>query len=1095
MGTMLAESTELRGGNAAGGCRRLYYLDPLETAGPEGWEAAFAGIAGLGFETVVLPPPFYPAGSGNRLLIAELDRVHPALGGGPVAPFLRRLAERARGAGLSVLLDLPFACLAAGSAAATQAGSRFGAPDLAGVRDPRRQLSTDTAPARLHDAAAAQSLGGWWGRMVSDWHELGIAGVRLLGLSDVSPTLLPTLLTGLRGAARDATLFGWGAGLDAAGRAALRGAGLDLVSGSQPWWDWRAEWLFDEAAELQGAGTLIGVPEAPFGPRLALGVHDGADLAAVLGRALSLASSIGGGWMVPSGLEFGRRQPLDPERRSFGEERAKVIDLSASIASLNETLRGRRVVGSGRRISAPGAPLLALLHTGASDPRFADRAELLLVNADPVRSIPVDPASLLPATGGAFAGFQPLDRDGPALHADAPLDVPAGAALGFVATRAQRDVRPALRPETARQAAASPRIGLEDARPCVDGGRFPVRRIAGDVVSVEVDVICDGHDQLGAVLLWRAPGSAAWQQTRLRPLGNDRWQARFPLETLGTYRYNVEAWRDAFATFRDELGKKHQAGVPVVLELREGAALVEQAAKRVGGGAGAALRALLGPDAPEARLAALLSPALATAMQAADDRPFAVRLERDVPIDCERLGAQFASWYEVFPRSMSDDPDRHGTFRDVERHLPRVRAMGFDVLYFPPIHPIGRKNRKGRNNTLTPSPSDPGSPYAIGSDSGGHDALHPELGTLAEFLHMRQAAENAGIEIAIDFAIQCSPDHPWLREHKDWFAWRPDGSIRYAENPPKKYEDIVNVDFYASGAIPGLWLALCNVVLFWCEQGVRLFRVDNPHTKPLPFWEWMIGEVRARHPDAVFLAEAFTRPKVMYRLAKVGFSQSYTYFTWRNSKRELADYLTELDTTAPRDFFRPHFFVNTPDINPVFLQTSGRPGFLIRAALAATLSGLWGVYSGFELCEGRPLPGREEYLDSEKYEIKAWDWDRPGNIVAEVAQLNAIRRANPALHTHLNVTFLAADNGAVLFYEKATADRSNVLLIAVSMDPSQPQEAAVELPLWRWSLPDQASLAVEDLVAPASFTLGGKMQRIRLTPELPYAIWRVRPSA
>ncbi len=377
---------------------------------------------------------------------------------------------------------------------------------------------------------------------------------------------------------------------------------------------------------------------------------------------------------------------------------------------------------------------------------------------------------------------------------------------------------------------------------------------------------------------------------------------------------------------------------------------------------------------------------------------------------------------------MSDDEHRHGTFRDVVRHLPRVRDMGFDVLYFPPIHPIGRKNRKGRNNTLTPGPDDPGSPYAIGSAEGGHDALHPELGTLADFQYLREQAAAHGLELAIDFAIQCSPDHPWLEQHKGWFAWRPDGTIKYAENPPKKYEDIVNVDFYAPDAIPDLWVALCEVVMHWAEQGVRLFRVDNPHTKPFPFWEWMIAEVRARYPDAIFLAEAFTRPKIMYRLAKIGFSQSYTYFTWRNHKRELQDYLVELTTTAPREFFRPHFFVNTPDINPVFLQTSGRGGFLIRAALAATLSGLWGVYSGFELCEAAPMPGKEEYLNSEKYQIRAWDWHRPGNIVAEITRLNQIRRENPALHSHLGIAFHTAYDDQVIYYARESADRSNVLL-------------------------------------------------------------------
>ena len=495
------------------------------------------------------------------------------------------------------------------------------------------------------------------------------------------------------------------------------------------------------------------------------------------------------------------------------------------------------------------------------------------------------------------------------------------------------------------------------------------------------------------------------------------------------------------------------------------------------------------------KLTAVVSPEMVALMRASDLRKFEIKSSH-VTVDAERLGASFASWYEVFPRSQSGDESRHGTFIDVIGQLPRIAEMGFDVLYFPPIHPIGRTNRKGRNNTLTPGPDDPGSPYAIGAAEGGHTALHPELGSFADFQQLREAAKGFGIELAIDFAIQCAPDHPWLKEHKEWFDWRPDGSLRYAENPPKKYEDIVNVDFYAPGATPSLWLALRDAVQFWADHGVRLFRVDNPHTKPLPFWEWMIADIRSRHPDAVFLAEAFTRPKVMYRLAKIGFSQSYTYFTWRNTKAEMEEYLTELNTEAPKDFFRPHFFVNTPDINPVFLHTSGRGGFLIRAALAATLSGLWGVYNGFELCEATPVAaGKEEYLDSEKYQLKAWDHDRPGNIVAEITRLNRIRRGNAALHSHLGVTFLAADNDQVLYFMKQAAD-GNTLLVAISLDPTAIQEATIELPLFELGIPDDGALPAEDLMRDFRFTWYGKNQTVRLNPaEQPFCIWRITPPA
>ena len=495
-----------------------------------------------------------------------------------------------------------------------------------------------------------------------------------------------------------------------------------------------------------------------------------------------------------------------------------------------------------------------------------------------------------------------------------------------------------------------------------------------------------------------------------------------------------------------------------------------------------------------AQVALLLAEDTAAAMHALDDRPFAAEHAPAVRLDAERPQAGFASWYEMFPRSATDDPARHGTFTDVIARLPAIRAMGFDVLYFPPIHPIGTTNRKGRNNALRAEPGDVGSPYAIGGPEGGYDAVHPQLGTLEDFRALVAATKDNGLEIAIDFAVQCSPDHPWLREHPDWFRWRPDGSLRYAENPPKKYEDIVNPDFYAEAAMPALWFALRDAVQFWVDQGVRIFRVDNPHTKPLPFWHWMIADIRGRRPEVIFLAEAFTRPKLMYRLAKVGFSQSYTYFTWRNTKPEIIEYLTELNAPPVRDFFRPNFFVNTPDINPPFLQTSGRPGFLIRAALACTLSGLWGMYSGFEICEAAPLPGREEYLDSEKYQIRVRDFAAPGNIVAEISALNRIRRAHAALHTHLGVTFYPAFNDQVLLYGKRTPGDRDMILVAVSLDPHGVQETAIEIPLWEWGLPDDAALAATDLMRGHRFVWSGKRQIIRLDPaDLPFAIWQVAP--
>jgi starch synthase (maltosyl-transferring) len=642
----------------------------------------------------------------------------------------------------------------------------------------------------------------------------------------------------------------------------------------------------------------------------------------------------------------------------------------------------------------------------------------------------------------------------------------------------------------------------------------------------------DGHDHLAAQLLWRAADSRQWQSAPMLHQANDRWRAQLPLQRIGRHIFAIEAWRDAFGSYCEELEKKSRAGLDLTLELEEGRLLVAQAAEAAaaadsaGGDDAKALKLIVrelaalksrDPDAlavhDAGRAGHLLAAATAAIVQRNLPRQFVARSPTEYPVDAERPAARFSSWYELFPRSQSGDEHRHGTFADVIARLPAVAAMGFDTLYFPPIHPIGRRNRKGRNNSLTPDGNDPGSPYAIGADEGGHDAIHPALGTLEDFRALRMAAAAHGLELALDFAIQCAPDHPWLKAHPDWFDWRPDGSLRYAENPPKKYEDIVNVDFYTAGAVPDLWLALRDVVLFWANEGVRAFRVDNPHTKPLPFWEWMIADIRARYPDTLFLSEAFTRPKMMYRLAKAGFSQSYTYFTWRHGKQEFTDYLTELNRAPAPDFFRPHFFVNTPDINPYFLQRSGRPGFLIRAALAATLSGLWGVYSGFELCEAQPVPGKEEYLNSEKYQIRAWDWRRPGNIVAEITQLNQLRRVNPALQTHTGVHFLNIGNGHLLAFIKATdrtveirpGDESsgatagdfgdNVVLVVINLDPFATQGGEIELPLWRFGLPDDGVLAVEDLVRGHRFDWRGKRQTIVLDPhDWPYAIWRLRPQ-
>ncbi|HEV7293528.1 MAG TPA: alpha-1,4-glucan--maltose-1-phosphate maltosyltransferase [Devosia sp.] len=645
---------------------------------------------------------------------------------------------------------------------------------------------------------------------------------------------------------------------------------------------------------------------------------------------------------------------------------------------------------------------------------------------------------------------------------------------------------------------AENRIAIEGIDPEIDGGRFPAKCVVGEAFQIQADIFGDGHDTIDAALLYRAADEDRWREVRMEFIVNDRWQASFTPDTLGLYNYTIIAWRDLYTTWRKEVAKKHAAGQNISLELEEGKRLIEAALNQTPTPSAEHCRAMercvadfCSARSDEERLGLLTTSDLIAVMHQAGRRTNLSRYERVLEVYVDRRAAAFSAWYELFPRSQSGSASKHGTFNDVIKQLPYVQDMGFDVLYFPPIHPIGKTNRKGRNNTLTPGPDDPGSPYAIGSDEGGHDALHPELGSFEDFANLVEAARRHGLEVAIDFAIQCSPDHPWIKQHPEWFDWRPDGSIKFAENPPKKYEDIVNVHFYRD-AIPSLWYALRDIVLFWIDKGVTIFRVDNPHTKPFPFWEWMIWEVRSRHPEAIFLAEAFTRPKVMKRLAKVGFSQSYSYFTWRNVKWEIEEYLTELTTEECRHYMRPNFFANTPDINPFYLQYGGRPAFQTRLVLAATLGGNYGLYNGYEICDAAGVPGKEEYLNSEKYEIRAWDFNHPDNISWDIKLMNTLRREHKALQDFTSLKFYKAWNDNILYYGKRTADMSDFLLFHVCLDPHNAHEADYELPLWELGLPDDAAVEVEDVVTGYRSTWYGKNHRIRLDPYYkPYAIWRL----
>ena len=646
-------------------------------------------------------------------------------------------------------------------------------------------------------------------------------------------------------------------------------------------------------------------------------------------------------------------------------------------------------------------------------------------------------------------------------------------------------------------ARAFPSVVIENLQPLIDGGRYPIKRIVGEDLVVEADIFKDGHDVVAAILKWRVLGKRAWRETPMNFVDNDRWRGICTLYDEDIHEYTVEAWTDDFRSWQAEFAKKFEAGISDLRsEALEGAALVEAAARRardradrkrllefsqqISTGANSEIRAIA------------QSGELAVLMATYPDRAAATQYDPPLCVVVDRPAALIAAWYEFFPRSAEGRGDRGSTFRDCLPRVDDARAMGFDVLYFPPIHPIGHTNRKGRNNSTTYEPGEPGVPWAIGSEAGGHKAVEPSLGTLEDFDWLEKEVRKRGMEIALDFAINCSPDHPYVKEHPDWFYKRPDGTIKYAENPPKKYEDIYPLNFYCE-SWRELWAELKSVVLFWADRGVRIFRVDNPHTKPIAFWEYLIKGVREKYPDTIFLSEAFTRPKMMKALAKAGFSQSYTYFTWRHSKQELIEYFTELTQTEMSEYFRPNLWTNTPDILPFVLQEGGRPAFMIRVALAATLSPLYGIYSGYELCENEPLPGREEYLDSEKYQFKERDWNAPGNIKDWIARLNKIRKENRALQFYTNLRFHDADNDAILFYSKMTAARDNIILVVVNLDPHRKQNSFVYVPIESFGQMESDVYQVQDLLSGATYTWRGSRNYVELDPNIqPAHVFLVR---
>ncbi len=647
------------------------------------------------------------------------------------------------------------------------------------------------------------------------------------------------------------------------------------------------------------------------------------------------------------------------------------------------------------------------------------------------------------------------------------------------------------------------RVAIEGVAPEIDAGRFPAKAIVGDRLTVEADAFADGHDAVTCVLLHRPPDGDEWSEIAMDAVGNDRWRGALPLDRLGRHRYTIEAWTDPFRTWRRDMRKWISAGKDVGVHLEIGARLVEDAAGRARAAGerddaqrlaewSRALRQ--GARADDAGGA--LDAELAALAERWPDRERATRYDRELEVEVDRERARFSAWYEMFPRSARGD-GRRGGLADVVERLPYVAGMGFDVLYLPPIHPIGETHRKGPDNAVQAGPDDPGSPWAIGGPEGGHTALHPGLGTLDDFRRLVEASADHGLEVALDIAFQCSPDHPWVAEHPEWFRHRPDGTIQHAENPPKKYEDIYPLDFETDDW-PALWDALKGVFDFWLGQGVRMFRVDNPHTKPFAFWEWVIAEIKAEHPDAIFLAEAFTRPRVMYRLAKLGFSQSYTYFAWRNTAWELREYMTELTRSPVKDFFRPNFWPNTPDILTEHLQTGGRPAFVARLVLAATLSSNYGIYGpAFELGEHEPRePGSEEYRASEKYEVRNWDLQREDSLQDVITRLNRLRQACPALQQTVDVTFHRVDNDRLLVYSKRGAAGDDVVLIVVNVDPHHTQAGWVDLDVGALGVGADEAYQVHDALGGGRFLWHGARNFVELVPHvLPAHVFRVRRRA
>jgi starch synthase (maltosyl-transferring) len=1065
---------------------RISYLRHGYSGSPTGWLQILQQCQDLHFDHIALPPVFAAGPAADPFLAGDIKLANLQFGfGATVENSVEGIAKVSRAMGLRPIFDFVLDRVDGRGSIVDTYPQLFVSPSRS-VADPRAERSSvEAAFARFDEPECREQLLTLWRGVLARILRAGAAGFRFLNVPSVPPEFLRRLLSDLRGQYPELLALAWTPGAKWCHYPSLEGVGLNGVFCSLPWWDFRAPWLFEEYDALRRVAPVLGCPDAPLGAGIATKSCQPHRLAHYR-RSVRFAATAFDGLLLPLRFE-GRLAKLLPEclnadeiEAGVGQEIIAANDLQAKLATFD-------VGGEIRNLTGTGASVTAVAKFDRRDARLSRRAFAILVNSSLNDSANAD-ILLDPLPPYAGAPFEAVATSGDLKTALAPGEVRVVELqrTGFILPRRTNES------QALKNALRAPRLAIERVRPVVDQGRFAVKRLIGETIDVTADVFSDGHGLLAADILWKAVDEREWHRAPMTMDHNDVWRGSFRPLRVGRHVFTIEVWSDSYATLCHAMAAKHKAGVDVSRERQEALETLGQALAKAEGPARAEVAAIHATG----DTAAPLSGRTLSVMRMLGGRPFLLCHEPAIPVEVERPQAGIGAWYELFPRSASPSPGHHGTFMDVIERLPAIRAMGFDVLYFPPIHPIGGTHRKGRNNALTARPDDPGSCYAIGSPLGGHDAILPALGTFDDFIRLRDAAAEQGMELALDFAIQCSPDHPWLKQHPEWFRWEQDGSIRYAENPPKKYEDIVNVEFYAEPqAAADLWRGLRDIVLFWVDKGIRIFRVDNPHTKPLPFWEWMIADVRAKHPDVIFLSEAFTRPKMMYRLAKIGFSQSYTYFTWRNSKHELIEYLTELSTEPTVDFFRPNFFVNTPDINPYYLQTSGRPGFIIRAVMAATLSTLWGMYSGFELCESTPLPGREEYLDSEKYEIKSRDYTSPGNIIDEITRLNRIRKSNPELQSRGGLTFCPTHNDQVLAYARGLPERGELILVAVTLDPFRPHDVTFELPLKRLGLPTDGTVIVQDLLHDNRFSLTGAVQRLRLDPhDSPFAIWRLLPA-